>query len=95
MYCLILVSLLLNACYYNAENKCTLLLQKANDNLYQFYISNDTLLLFKAKKCIDSIDCNSFKYKVFITKIILFTLLNEYTAGIEYITTLTISDFVK
>jgi hypothetical protein len=90
-----LVGMLLDSCRFNAENKCTLLLQKANDNLYQFYISNDTLSLLMAKSYVDSIDCNSFKYKVFSIKITLFSLLNEYSAGIEYIKTLNTADFDK
>lgn len=90
-----LVSVSLNACSHNTESKCSLLLQKANDNLYQFYTSNDTLSLLKAKSYVDSIDCNSFKYKVFNTKITLFVLLNEYSAGIEYVKTLNNADFRK
>ncbi|MDR1198826.1 MAG: hypothetical protein LBK94_07430 [Prevotellaceae bacterium] len=95
LYCFMLVGMLLDSCRFNAENKCTLLLQKANDNLYQFYISNDTLSLLMAKSYVDSIDCNSFKYKVFSIKITLFSLLNEYSAGIEYIKTLNTADFDK
>jgi hypothetical protein len=91
----VLICVLLNACNHNTEDKCNLLLQKANDNLYQFYTLNDTNSLFKAKSYIDSIDCNSFKYKVFNTKITLFVLLNEYSAGIEYVKTLNTADFHK
>jgi len=89
----VIISISLNACSHNNESKCNLLLQKANNNLYQFYASNDTLSLLRAKSYIDSIDCNSFKYKVFNTKITLFMLLNEYSAGIEYVKTLNSTDF--
>ncbi|GHU86932.1 hypothetical protein FACS1894153_4590 [Bacteroidia bacterium] len=63
--------------------------------MYQFYTLNDTVSLFRAKSYMDSIDCNSFKYKVFNTKITLFLLLNEYSAGIEYVKTLDTADFHK
>lgn len=95
-YCLILlITISLNACGHNAENRCDALLQKAKSSLYQFYISNDTLLLFKAKKYIDSVDCASFNYKVFDTKITLVLLLKEYSEGIEYVKTIDNSDFQK
>jgi hypothetical protein len=98
-YFLILISslliLMLNTCSHNAENQCDVLLQKAKGSLYQFYISNDTLSLFKAKNYLDSIDCASFKYKVFDTKISLFILLKEYSEGIEYVKTLNNSDFKR
>jgi hypothetical protein len=96
LYCFVLFSSIsLNACSVNAEKKCNLFLKNANDNLYQFYTSNDTLSLLRAKNYVDSIDCNSFKYKVFNIKITLFALLNEYSAGIEYIKTLNTADFNK
>lgn len=95
LYYLVLFSISLNACNNNSEKECDLLLKKANDNLYQFYSSNDTLLLFSAKKYLDSINCNSFKYKAFNTKNTLFILLKEYSKGIEYIKTLSSSDFNK
>lgn len=93
LFCLVLFSLSLNACKNNSKKKCDLLLRKANDNLYQFYSSNDTLLLLSAKEYLDSIDCNSFKYKIFNIKTTLFILLKEYSEGIEYIKTLSSADF--
>lgn len=88
-----LVCVSLNACNHNSEKNCGLLLKKADDNLYQFYLSNDTTLLIEAKKCLDSIGCNSFKYKVFNSKTTLLILLKEYSEGIEYIKSLGAADF--
>ncbi len=94
-FLMLLITLLLNSCSNNAENRCDVLLQKAKGSLYQFYVSNDTLSLIKAKNYIDSIDCSSFKHKVFDTKITLVILLKEYSEGIEYVKTLNNSDFQK
>ena len=93
LFCLTLVCLSLNACNHNSERKCDLLLKKANRNLYQFYLSNDTALLYIAKEYLDSIDCESFKYKVFSTKTALFILLKEYSEGIKYIKSLNAKNF--
>ena len=61
--------------------------------MYQFYSSNDTALLYIAKEYLDSIDCESFKYKVFSTKTALFILLKEYSEGIKYIKSLNAKNF--
>lgn len=94
LFCFVIISVLLNACSWrNAEDSCNSLLQKANDNLYQFYSSNDTLLLIEAKKQVDSIECNSFKHKVFNTKVALLVILNEYSEGIDYVKGLDSAEF--
>lgn len=95
LLCLALISVSLSACGKNSEKECDLLLQKANNNLHQFYLSNDTLLLYRAKNYLDSIDCNSFKYKVFNIKTTLFILLKEFSEGIEYMKTSNTDDFNK
>lgn len=94
LFCFVIISVLLNACSgRNAEDRCNSLLQKANDNLYQFYSSNDTLLLIEAKKQIDSIECDFFKHKVFNTKVALLVILNEYYEGVDYVKGLDSAEF--
>jgi hypothetical protein len=88
-----LVCLSLNACSQHSEKECDFLLKEANNNLSQFYLSNDTTLLVMAKNYLDSIDCNSLKYKVFNSKTTLLILLKEYSEGIEYIKSLNSTDF--
>lgn len=92
---LALISVSLNACSHNSEKECDLLLKKANENLYQFYLSNDTTLLITAKEYLDSIDCNSFKYNVFNSKTTVLILLKEYSESIEYIKSLNAADFSR
>ena len=93
LWCLVLIGMSINTCSQNSEKKCNLLLKKANNDLCRFYLSNDTALLFIAKSCLDSIDCKSFKYKIFNIKTTLFILLKEYSEGIEYIKSLNTADF--
>lgn len=95
LLCLVLAIVLLNACNQHSEQQCDLLLKMANDNLYQFYVTTDTLLLVSAKNYIDSIDCNSFKYRVFNSKTTLLILLKKYSEGMEYIKSLNAADFNK
>jgi hypothetical protein len=94
--CLVLLlCVLLNACNNHAERKCDLLLKKAQDNLYQFYTSNDTSLLLCAKEYLDSIDCGSFKNKISYIKTSVLILLGKYSKVIEYVQNLSSASFNK
>ena len=86
-------AVLLAACNHDKESRK--LLEKANDNLYQFYLSNDTTLLFKAQKQLDSIKGKSYRFKVFNTKITLLMLQGKYKEGIEYVESMDEADFDK
>ena len=87
------LAVLLAACNHDTENRK--LLKKANDNLYQFYLSNDATLLLKAQKQLDSIKDKSYRFKVFDTKITLLLLQEKYKEGIEYVESLDEADFDK
>ena len=95
MKILIVLSLavLLAACNHDTENRN--LLKKANDNLHLFYLSNDTTLLLKAQKQLDSIKDKSYRFKVFDTKIALLQLQEKYKEGIEYVENLDETEFDK
>lgn len=88
-------SLLVGCSGSNSENKCNQLYTKAQENLNRYYETNENNYLSLAKQFIDSIDCDSYKYKTSNIKITLFTLNKDYKGGIDYIKSLDSSKFYK
>jgi hypothetical protein len=81
------------SCNSANPKQCEVLYKKAMDNWLQFSITNDSSLLVNSKKYLDSINCKPVKYKVFILKISLFYLLQDYKGGQEYVMPFDSSDF--
>ncbi len=72
----------------NKEATCQELLARSRNYLHEFYTTNDSNYLRLSRAVVDSIDCNSFAYKVFYPKVALFYLMKDYENGIAYITSL-------
>lgn len=95
---ILLISLLfiISSCKGSSnEDKCLLLYNNAKENLNTYYETSDEKYLEISKQFIDSINCESFTYKIFDIKISLFTLQKDYIGGINYIKSLDDSKFYK
>lgn len=83
------------SCKVEKDSNCNVLLRKAKENLNSFYNKNDADYLIASKIYLDSINCNSFKYKIFNTKTTILFLLKDYKEGIQYVSSLDSTAFDK
>lgn len=81
------------SCKAEKNNNCDTFLRKAKENLNVYYEENDMDYLRIAKTYLDSINCDSFRYKMFNTKTTILLLSKDYKEGIKYISSLDSSSF--
>lgn len=79
----------------NSEDTCLQLFNNAKENLNTYYETNNEMYLEISKQYIDSVNCESFTYKIFNIKISLYNLRKDYNGGINYIKSLDENKFYK
>lgn len=79
----------------NKEVKCEQQFNRAKNYLSEYYLTNNKDCLYSSILTLDSIECDTLKYKISAVRIPLYLLTVEYEKGIIYVESLDENKFLK